>query len=247
MTRNIKITIATCVCLLSVASSFAFGFHGGTINDIQNRIKEEVLKLKDSEIAQKFNELKELQKTYNEQFKELAKYKEDINHTISNLRGLTKEAGGILDEPKKARNELKDLYTFEFLNDENNLTFKGVSSDIADKHEAENTSTFTRANQLNEITQDINAEMEKVMKDYSDGVISEQQKNLLLQSLLLQSKNANALTKNQMTLNTIYNDASQSAENKIATGVSKEQSFQLNTDEAHKQRIKELQLNALPR
>ena len=87
------------------------------------------------------------------------------------------------------------------------------------------------------------------MSDYSSGVISEQQKNLLLKSMLVQSKNSQALVNNQILLGEITQEAAETAENNVAEIAGKMQQIQITTDNNPEtaERMKKVRLPELPR
>lgn len=245
------LSIVFSIALLGVNTT-VFGrwhFHGGNVIDVSNEIKQIALKIKESDIAKELKNIAAYGKQYNETFKELQEIKIAVQDTLGSLRGLRNAAGGILDTPKQAKKEIEKLYSPSFIVEHPATSLKDYSLYIRQRESAEQEATLTRSNQIGQVNETIADETAKIMSDYSSGVISEQQKNLLLKSMLVQSKNSQALVNNQILLGEITQEAAETAENNVAEIAGKMQQTQITTDNNPEtaERMKKVRLPELPR
>ena len=96
------------------------------------------------------------------------------------LRSQQGNRGAVERESKK---EIEKLYSPSFIVEHPATSLKDYSLYIRQRETAEQESTLTRSNQIGQVNETIADETAKIMSDYSSGVISEQQKNLLLKSV----------------------------------------------------------------
>ena len=115
--------------------------------------------------------------------------------------------------------------------------------------EQEILNTVQRANQMQDFETAIQTQVDKILADRQAGVISETQKNLLLKSLLVQTKNANAIVANQAAINDSAELMRQRAEARIVQAIQMQHSFAIpdEDNEYHRKKLEEAQMDRLPR
>ena len=225
-------------------------FRGGTVEDIINGIKQTVEKVKQSEIAQQYGVLKDYQKEYNSVLKELKSFGEEVQ-TLTHADIFDMKLDGILSAQNQTQKDIKDRMM------EIDFSKEGLTSDTLRENknrfdamqEQEILNTVQRANQMQEFEESIYAQVDKILADRQAGVISETQKNLLLKSLLVQTKNANAIVANQAAINDSSALMRQRAEARIVQAIQMQHSFTIpdENNEYHRKRLEEAQMDRLPR
>ena len=225
-------------------------FRGGTVEDIINGIKQTVEKVKQSEIAQQYGVLKEYQKEYNSVLKELKSFGEEVQ-SLAHADIFDMKLDGILSAQNQTQKDIKARmmeidFSKEGLTSET-LKENGKRFDAVQEQEILN--TVQRANQMQEFEESIQAQVDKILADRQAGVISETQKNLLLKSLLVQTKNANAIVANQAVINDSAELMRQRAEARIVQAIQMQNSFTIpdEDNEYHRKKLEEVQMDRLPR
>ena len=128
-------------------------------------------------------------------------------------------------------------------------TLKENSKRFDAMQEQEILNTVQRANQMQDFETAIQTQVDKILADRQAGVISETQKNLLLKSLLVQTKNANAIVSNQAAINDSAELMRQRAEARIVQAIQMQHSFAIpdEDNEYHRKKLEEAQMDRLPR
>ena len=232
--------------------SIAEGWHfrGGTVEDIINGIKQTVEKVKQSEIAQQYGVLKEYQKEYNSVLKELKSFGEEVQ-SLAHADIFDMKLDGVLAAQNQTQKDIKERmmeidFSKEGLTSE---TLKENSKRFDAMQEQEILNTVQRANQMQDFETAIQTQVDKILADRQAGVISETQKNLLLKSLLVQTKNANAIVANQAAINDSAELMRQRAEARIVQAIQMQNSFAIpdEDNEYHRKKLEEAQMDRLPR
>ena len=225
-------------------------FWDGTVEDIINGIKQTVNKVKQSEIAQQYGVLKEYQQEYNSVLKELKSFGEEVQ-TLTHADIFDIKLDGILSTQNQTQKDIKERmmeidFSKEGLTSE---TLKENSKRFDAMQEQEILNTVQRANQMQDFETAIQTQVDKILADRQAGVISEMQKNLLLKSLLVQTKNANAIVANQAAINDSAALMRQRAEARIVQAIQMQHSFTTPEDdnEYHRKKLEEVQMDRLPR
>ena len=100
-----------------------------------------------------------------------------------------------------------------------------------------------------DISSRIELQRDKILNDYSKGVISEKQKELMLKGLLATSKNTNAMLSNQVMVNAITDDMRTKTKEKLTDAQQQYHSFGFISadDQKHKKAIEENKITELPK
>ena len=225
-------------------------FRGGTVEDIINGIKQTVEKVKQSEIAQQYGILKEYQKEYNSVLKELKSFGEEVQ-TLTHADIFDMKLDGILSAQNQTQSDIKDrMMEIDFSKEGlTSNTLRENKNRFDAMQEQEILNTVQRANQMQEFEESIQAQVDKILADRQAGVSSETQKNLLLKSLLGQTKNANAIVANQAVINDSAELMRQRAEARIVQAIQMQNSFTIpdEDNEYHRKKLEEVQMDRLPR
>ena len=221
MQRSLK--IASILGLSLVLSTTALArFHGGTVHDVQNEIKQAVEKAKLSEIEGKIGKIKENMKTMNKPLENLTALRDDIQNSIGALNAFKKKTTGILHDEE---NSLKELYTLKIDEEATITDLKKDSKRLDALQEKEIFQTIDTANDTSEAAVAVQNEVKKVLQEYSEGLISEQQKNVLLKGLAARMSNVNAMNEAQSTANTMAADAREASERQMTAVIGKQYEF----------------------
>lgn len=208
--RYLKLAIIAGVAVVLATSAMArVHFHGGTIHDPRNEIKEKILNTKLDKISEQIKIAKNNLETWTKPLDNIKAYGDDIKRVMSDLNAFKKDTQGILHNEQQS---IKELYNLK-INDESTIgDLKREQQRLDRLHENEIIHTLERANNASEANEVINQQAQDILKQYNDGVISEQQKNAMLQSLLVLAKNNNAMVENQSFANELANHARQHSE-----------------------------------
>ena len=184
----IMATLTTTFVISSTA--FAWHFHGGNVRDFINEIKEKVETAKQSDIAKKVNDLKELQKAYNANLKDLQKVVTDSRSLFDKLN-YTK---GMLNSDN-AKKELKDLYTIKLDGSSDNF-FNSMHNEmdrVQNQALVERQQTVTVANDIERLNQEIAMQT-------NSSLYSEEQKKSALLVLQTKQEQLNGLLETQASM-----------------------------------------------
>ena len=208
--RYLKFAIIAGVAVVLATSAMArVHFHGGTIHDPRNEIKEKILNTKLDKISEQIKTAKNNLETWTKPLDNIKAYGDDIKRVISDLNAFKKDTQGILHSEQQS---IKELYNLK-INDESTIgDLKREQQRLDRLHENEIIHTLERANNASEANEVLNQQAQDILKQYNDGVISEQQKNAMLQSLIVLAKNNNAMVENQSFANELANHARQHSE-----------------------------------
>ena len=150
--------------------------------------------IKEGEKAKDFATLSKFEKEMSENYKVFKAYKDDFNKLVTESKALQENAKGLLSLKKKVTEELKDLYSLDFLN-EMGGTFDQEflnknSNRIGKNHEQET------MNLMNSATE-----------DQVKGVRAENEKIALMQGVNAHSSVGQAMLANQQAIQMIANDS----------------------------------------
>lgn len=221
MQKSLKIASILGFSLMLSTTALAW-FHGGTVHDVQNEIKQAVEKAKLGEIEGKIGKIKENMKTMQKPLENLAALRDDIQNSIGALHAFKKKTTGILHDEK---NSIKELYNLQLAEEANIPNLKAEAKRLNDLQEREIFQTIDTATDTSEAAVAIQNEAKKIIQEHSDGLISEQQKNILLKGLAARMSNLNAINEAQSAANTMAADARDAAERKTTAVIGKQSEF----------------------
>lgn len=221
MQKSLKIASVLGVSFMLSTTALAW-FHGGTVHDVQNEIKQAVEKAKLGEIEGKIGKIKENMKTMNKPLENLAALRDDIQNSIGALNAFKKKTTGILNDEK---NSLKELYTIKLADEATLTNLEKESKRLDALQEKEILQTIDTANDTSEAAVAVQNEVKKVLQEYSEGLISEQQKNVLLKGLAARMANVNAMNEAQSAANTMAADAREASERQMTAVIGKQYEF----------------------
>lgn len=221
MQKSLKIASVLGVSFMLSTTALAW-FHGGTVHDVHNEIKQAVEKAKLGEIEGKIGKIKENMKTMNKPLENLAALRDDIQNSIGALNAFKKKTTGILNDEK---NSLKELYTIKLADEATLTNLEKESKRLDALQEKEILQTIDTANDTSEAAVAVQNEVKKVRQEYSEGLISEQQKNVLLKGLAARMANVNAMNEAQSAANTMAADAREASERQMTAVIGKQYEF----------------------
>lgn len=245
--KKIAILFVTAICVGTISGMAAAAkFRGGSIKDIPNRIKEALETAKQGDIAKQYTEMSNFQKKVMEQLKGLEQAKKDIEGVIGQANGLKNYAMGLLNS-KEYKKDLKELYSIDFSNGLDTAYIEQQKEKLKNMQETEMLQVITLANNQSKIQDQVNAEVVKILKMASDGVLSEKQKQAMLLALYTKVKNQKSLELNQDLMVDIAGDKVKRGDMQVTQEKSAEGIFNLpnsNLTDLRKkledQRLKEL-------
>ena len=208
--RYLKFAVIAGVAFIVATSAMArVHFHGGTIHDPRNEIKEKMLNAKLDKISEQIKTVKNYLETWSKPLDNIKDYGEDIRRSIGALNAFKKDTVGILHNEQQS---IKELYTLKLDEDSTVADLQANQQRLDGLQEQEIVHTLQRANDASQASDAINQKAQEILQQYNAGVISEQQKNAMLQSLLVLAKNNNAMVENQSFANELANEARQRSE-----------------------------------
>lgn len=242
--------VVLCCCLLFSGTSHAWRFRGGTVEDIINGIKQTLETAKQSEIAQSYATLKKYETEYNSVLKNLNEFSDEIKN-LTHAKIVDNDLDGILSAQKDADKQVQSMTNIDY-STAGGLTLRTleINQKRFDKlQDQEILNTQERATQLEDFELQIQNQVAQILSDRSEGVISEQQKILLLRNLLVQLKNATAITGNQAVINDSAIIIRIRAETRINEAMQMKHSATPPNDAhpLHQENLKKYQLDRLPR
>lgn len=199
ISKKLIYVMATLTTTFVVSSTaFAWHFHGGNVRDFINEIKEKVETAKQSDIAKKVNDLKDLQKAYNANLKDLQKVVTD-SRSLFDKPNYTK---GMLNSDN-AKKELKDLYTIKLDGSSNNF-FDSMHNEmdrVQNQALVERQQTVTVANDIERLNQEIAMQTKKINDmETNSSLYSEEQKKSALLVLQTKQEQLNGLLETQASM-----------------------------------------------
>ena len=188
ISKKLIYVMATLTTTFVVSSTaFAWHFHGGNVRDFINEIKEKVETAKQSDIAKKVNDLKDLQKVVTD------------SRSLFDKLNYTK---GILNSDN-AKKELKDLYTIKLDGSSDNF-FNSIHNEmdrVQNQALVERQQTVTVANDIERLNQEIAMQTKKINDmETNSSLYSEEQKKSALLVLQTKQEQLNGLLETQASM-----------------------------------------------
>lgn len=157
--NKFKILVILSLILLSTnnVAEARWRFHGGTVHDKLVEWQHKLEVIKEGEKAKDFATLSNFEKEMSENYKVFKAYKDDFNKLVTESKALQENAKGLLSLKKKVTEELKDLYSLDFLNsgDTFDQEFLNKNSNrIGKNHEQETMNLVNRATELTKLNEE---------------------------------------------------------------------------------------------
>ena len=156
--------IAGVAVVLSTSAMARVHFHGGTIHDPRNEIKEKILNTKLDKISEQIKTAKNNLETWTKPLDNIKAYGDDIKRVISDLNAFKKDTQGILHSEQQS---IKELYNLK-INDESTIgDLKREQQRLDRLHENEIIHTLERANNASEANEVLNQQAQDILKQYN--------------------------------------------------------------------------------
>lgn len=219
--NKLKIPIILSLILLSTnnVAEARWRFHGGTVHDKLVEWQHKLEVIKEGEKAKDFATLSNFEKEMSENYKVFKAYKDDFNKLVTESKALQENAKGLLSLKKKVTEELKDLYSLDFLNsgDTFNQEFLNKNSNrIGKNHEQETMNLVNRATELTNMNDESEKKVLSITEDQVKGVRAENEKIALMQGVNAHSSVGQAMLANQQAMQMIANDSMDRARENIS-------------------------------
>lgn len=219
--NKLKIPIILSLILLSTnnVAEARWRFHGGTVHDKLVEWQHKLEVIKEGEKAKDFATLSNFEKEMSENYKVFKAYKDDFNKLVTESKALQENAKGLLSLKKKVTEELKDLYSLDFLNsgDTFDQEFLNKNSNrIGKNHEQETMNLVNRATELTNMNDESEKKVLSITEDQVKGVRAENEKIALMQGVNAHSSVGQAMLANQQAMQMIANDSMDRARKNIS-------------------------------
>ena len=210
--NKFKILVILSLILLSTnnVAEARWRFHGGTVHDKLVEWQHKLEVIKEGEKAKDFATLSNFEKEMSENYKVFKAYKDDFNKLVTESKALQENAKGLLSLKKKVTEELKDLYSLDFLNsgDTFDQEFLNKNSNrIGKNHEQETMNLVNRATELTNMNDESEKKVLSITEDQVKGVRAENEKIALMQGVNAHSSVGQAMLANQQAMQMIANDS----------------------------------------
>ena len=210
--NKLKIPIILSLILLSTnnVAEARWHFNGGIVEDKLVEWQHKLEVIKEGEKAKDFATLSNFEKEMSENYKVFKAYKDDFNKLVTESKALQENAKGLLSLKKKVTEELKDLYSLDFLNsmgDTFDQEFLNKNSNrIGKNHEQETMNLVNRATELTKMNDESEKKVLSITEDQVKGVRAENEKIALMQGVNAHSSIGQAMLANQQAMQMIAND-----------------------------------------
>lgn len=211
--NKFKIPIILSLILLSTntVAEAKWKFRGGTVHDKLVEWQHKLEVIKEGEKAKDFTTLSNFEKEMSENYKVFKAYKDDFNKLVTESKALQENAKGLLSLKKKVTEELKDLYSLDFLNSMGNTfdqEFLNKNSNrIGKNHEKETINLVNRATELTKLNDESEKKVRSITEDDVKGIRAENEKIALMQGVNAHSSVGQAMLANQQAMLMIANDS----------------------------------------
>lgn len=202
-------------------------FHGGSVQDIQRRIKEAVETANQKAKLESIEQLTTIREQIREPMEDIAYIKASINTITKGFDILKSDYKGLLSFDDTDREQVKDrldrLYRIEFeLNQYGNTrdAWEAHREKIARSVEEQNKQSADVTRQSMDFIASVDEQRQQIMADASAGVISEKQKKALLQSLDASVLTASNQIRAQELAISVNNDIAEKADRDLSQAVS---------------------------
>ena len=222
--NKLKIPIILSLILLSTnnVAEARWHFNGGLVEDKLVEWQHKLEVIKEGEKAKDFATLSNFEKEMSENYKVFKAYKDDFNKLVTESKALQENAKGLLSLKKKVTEELKDLYSLDFLNsgDTFDQEFLNKNSNrIGKNHEQETMNLVNRATELTKMNDESEKKVLSITEDQVKGVRAENEKIALMQGVNAYSSVGQAMLANQQAMQMIANDSMDRARRNISQSV----------------------------
>lgn len=250
-----KIIIPVAVGFLSVVivTSFASAkFRGGSVIDVARVAKETQKVIEETKILSEITTLHDLQEEFFKVIDDLGQLENDVLTVVEEANILSNSVNGIIGAKNTYQAKVENLYSIDFLSNKYGNTpeaWKDNHKRLSEAYENEYKNSIDVAQKSEDISSKIGLLRDKILSDYSKGVISEKQKELMLKALLATSKNTNAMLNNQVMVNAVTDDMRIRTKEKLADAQRQYHSFGFISadDQKHKKAIEENKITELPK
>ena len=250
-----KVIISITVGLLSmiIATSFASAkFRGGSVIDVARVAKETQKVVEETKILSEITTLRDLQEEFFGFIDDLGQVEKEVLTVVKEANILSNSVNGIIGAENTYQAKVENLYSIDFLSDKYGNTpeaWKANHARLSEAYEKEYKNSVDVAQKSADISSRIELQRDKILNDYSKGVISEKQKELMLKGLLATSKNTNAMLSNQVMVNAITDDMRTKTKEKLTDAQQQYHSFAFISaaNKKHKKAIEENRIAELPK
>lgn len=223
--NKLKIPIILSLILLSTnnVAEARWHFNGGIVEDKLVEWQHKLEVIKEGEKAKDFATLSNFEKEMSENYKVFKAYKDDFNKLVTESKALQENAKGLLSLKKKVTEELKDLYSLDFLNSMGNTFDQEFlnknNTRIGKNHEQETINLVNRATELTKLNDESEKKVRSITEDDVKGVRAENEKIALMQGVNAHSSVGQAMLANQQAMQMIANDSMDRARRTISESI----------------------------
>lgn len=222
--NKLKIPIILSLILLSTnnVAEARWRFHGGIVEDKLVEWQHKLEVIKEGEKAKDFATLSNFEKEMSENYKVFKAYKDDFNKLVTESKALQENAKGLLSLKKKVTEELKDLYSLDFLNSGDTFDQEFLNKNskrIGKNHEQETMNLVNRATELTKLNDESEKKVRSITEDDVRGVRAENEKIALMQGVNAHSSVGQAMLANQQAMQMIANDSMNRARRTLSESI----------------------------
>ena len=251
--KKVIISITAGLLSMIIATSFASAkFRGGSVIDVARVAKETQKVVEETIILSEITTLRDLQEEFFGFIDDLGQVEKEVLTVVKEANILSNSVNGIIGAENTYQAKVENLYSIDFLSDKYGNTpeaWKANHARLSEAYEKEYKNSVDVAQKSADISSRIELQRDKILNDYSKGVISEKQKELMLKGLLATSKNTNAMLSNQVMVNAITDDMRTKTKEKLTDAQQQYHSFGFISadDQKHKKAIEENKITELPK
>ncbi|WP_330365948.1 hypothetical protein [Phascolarctobacterium faecium] len=251
--KKVIISITAGLLSMIIATSFASAkFRGGSVIDVARVAKETQKVVEETKILSEITTLRDLQEEFFGFIDDLGQVEKEVLTVVKEANILSNSVNGIIGAENTYQAKVENLYSIDFLSDKYGNTpeaWKANHARLSEAYEKEYKNSVDVAQKSADISSRIELQRDKILNDYSKGVISEKQKELMLKGLLATSKNTNAMLSNQVMVNAITDDMRTKTKEKLTDAQQQYHSFGFISaaDPKHKKAIEENRIAELPK
>ena len=251
--KKVIISITAGLLSMIIATSFASAkFRGVSVIDGARVAKETQKVVEETKILSEITTLRDLQEEFFGFIDDLGQVEKEVLTVVKEANILSNSVNGIIGAENTYQAKVENLYSIDFLSDKYGNTpeaWKANHARLSEAYEKEYKNSVDVAQKSADISSRIELQRDKILNDYSKGVISEKQKELMLKGLLATSKNTNAMLSNQVMVNAITDDMRTKTKEKLTDAQQQYHSFGFISadDQKHKKAIEENKITELPK
>ena len=251
--KKVIISITAGLLSMIIATSFASAkFRGGSVIDVARVAKETQKVVEETKRLSEITTLRDLKEEFFGFIDDLGQVEKEVLTVVKEANILSNSVNGIIGAENTYQAKVENLYSIDFLSDKYGNTpeaWKANHARLSEAYEKEYKNSVDVAQKSADISSRIELQRDKILNDYSKGVISEKQKELMLKGLLATSKNTNAMLSNQVMVNAITDDMRTKTKEKLTDAQQQYHSFGFISadDQKHKKAIEENKITELPK